>query len=142
MNSWIKKARAWALCLFFLIGVTISGYSDVLCISDDGCVKIESICQPGYGEKDDCCFLTASADVYDHQDDCGDCLDLSLGGTTWLRKNYGSADSPIHITSLFSLSVIPCFDNYSSNYSSFATTDSFRGHDRSALMISTTVLIC
>lgn len=142
MNSWIKKAIARALCLFFLIGVTISGYSDVLCISDDGRVKIESICQPCYIEKDACCYLAASANVHDHQDDCDDCLDLSLGEPTWLRKNTGSDNSPMHIISLSSQSVSPCFYDNFSKYSRFAVTNAFRGHNRSALMISTTVLIC
>ena len=142
MNSWTKKAVAWALCLFFLFGVTISGYSDVLCISDGGRVKIESICQPGYIEKADCCILAASANVLDHQDDCDDCLDFSLGGQTWLRKNFESFNFLMHIASLSSLSVGPCFDNDYSKYSRFAVTDSFRSQDHLALLISTTVLIC
>lgn len=142
MNSWIKKAIAWSLCLFFLIGVTISGYSDVLCISDGGRVKIESICQPRYGEKADCCYLAASANVHDRQDDCDDCLDLSLGGPTWLRKNSGSVNSPMLIASLSLLSVSPCFDKNSSKYHRFNVTDSFPGQNHSILLISTTVLIC
>lgn len=142
MNSWIKKAIAWSLCLFFLIGVTISGYSDVLCIREDGGVKIESICQPCYIERDACCFLAVSAKVHDHQDDCDDCLDLSLGGPTWLRKNSGTVNSLMLIVSLSSLSVSPCFDNNASKYYRFNVTDSFRGQNHSILLISTTVLIC
>lgn len=142
MNSWIKRTIAWALCLFFLFGTTISGYSDVLCISDGGRVKIESICQPGYEEKADCCFLAASANAYDHQDDCDDCLDLSVGGPTWLRKTFKSVNSPIHISSQFSQSLRFCVDNNSSNFSRFAIADSFRRHNYLALLISTTVLIC
>jgi hypothetical protein len=142
MNSWTKKAVAWALCLFFLFGVTISRYSDVLCISDNGRVKIESICQPGYGEIVDCCFLATSTNAYDNQDDCDDCLDLSVGGPTWLRKTIESVNSPMHIASLSSLSVSPCFDHNSSKYSRFAVADSFRGQNHLALLISTTVLIC
>lgn len=138
----IRKYITWPLCLLFVTGLAFGSHGSVLCISDDGHIIVESVCQPRYGEKTDCCFSATSANVDDHQNDGDDCLDLSLGGSTWLRKNFGSVYSPLHIASMSSLSVSSCFDNNSSKYSRFAVADSFRGQDRLALLISTTVLIC
>ena len=138
----IRKYIIWSLGLLVVAGLVLGSSGSVLCIAVDGRVKIESICQPCFFVKADCCFLAATAKAHDHQDDCDDCQDLSLGGPTWLRKNFNSANSPNHIASPSSPSFSPCLDNNSSKFSRFAAADSFRGHDRLVLLLSTTVLIC
>ena len=142
MNLRIQKIIAWPLRLFFIVGLTIAESGDVLCISDDGHIKIESICQPCCNTTDNVRLLTSSDSRHNHHDDCYNCSDLQLNGPIWYRQNSESISNIILIKSqpLFAF-------NHNTNStrpisSRFADTGSFRGHDRSALMISTTVLIC
>lgn len=142
MNLSVKKAITWTLSLFLIIGITSSGFSDVLCISDDGQIKLESICQPCDGESTDICLMATAANSHDHQDDCDNCSDLSMGGPSRLRKNSESDSSPIQIAFKSFHSFSPCSDNNFSNYGRIVAELSFCGQDHLVLLLSTTVIIC
>lgn len=133
---------AWLKCLLLVAGTTLGSFGEVLCIGDDGHAKVEQMCQPCCGETDDSCFLTAFDGERDHHDDCYSCFDLPLDGPTWLRRNPETAINAFHIVSVPSQSFSPCFDNGCSDYSLYAVRDFLSNRDHSALLISTTVLIC
>ena len=142
MNLQMRRVAILPLCFLLATGLTLGSFGDVLCIGDDGHIKVESVCQPCCGEADDFYFLTVSDSGQNHHHECVNCLDLSLDRPTWLRKDSRPAFCTIHNTSPSSLSLISCFDNTNSNYSLSSVTDCFPGRGHSAVLISTTVLIC
>ena len=86
MNLWIKKIIVWSLCLSLLIGVTFSGYSDVLCIGSDGQLELETLCLPCTDTEDTCEYNISDAQHEEHSN-CIDCLDIKLTNSLWTKRS-------------------------------------------------------
>ena len=68
MNLRFQKIIALPMCLIFLIGMAFAGYSNILCISDNGHIKFKTFCLPCCGETEKIC----EADVPGESSNCSD----------------------------------------------------------------------
>lgn len=78
MNRLIKRSLTWPLCLLFVAGLVLGGNGSVLCVGDDGLLKVEPVCQPCSTELGEACDLEVADSGHDHQDYCDNCTDLHL----------------------------------------------------------------
>lgn len=83
MNSRTKKIINWAVCLFLLIGVTLAGQSNVLCVGEDGHVEFESICMPCFTESGEACENDLSNQQHNEHSTCTNCSDVETGNPQW-----------------------------------------------------------
>ncbi|MFH1688266.1 MAG: hypothetical protein ABIE70_12195 [bacterium] len=88
----LRRCLVVPVILAVVGALVFGGTGHVLCVSDDGQVKIELACTPG----DDCgggCPEAEDEPCPDH-DDCGDCSDLSTAGGAFRR---GSAAADVNL---------------------------------------------
>ena len=78
MNRLTKTYLIWPLCLLFVAGLTIGGNGSVVCVGDDGLVKVESVCEPCVDEAGEACRVEQVDVEHDHQDECVNCTDLPV----------------------------------------------------------------
>lgn len=78
MDRLIKTYMTWPLCLFFVAGLVLGGYGSVLCVGDDGLLKVESVCQPCFNDAGEVCSSEPAGSGHEHQNDCLNCSDLPL----------------------------------------------------------------
>jgi len=78
MNKHIRAYIIWPLCLLFLGGLVLGNSGNVLCVSDGGHIKVESVCQSDPGDFEEVQILEHRSDVYEHHASCDDCTDVPL----------------------------------------------------------------
>ncbi len=127
--------------LFFIALFTFGSIGDVICIGDDGHLKVESSCQPCCSEIVDSILLITSTNLHDYHDNCYNCSDLELDGSVWNRQSTVSLN---HYTLLQPVSLLSV-DNVVKNNSKY--TDKTHTYispvqNQISVVISTTVLIC
>ena len=86
MKLMTHKIIAWSLCLLLLIGVTASGYSDILCISEDGVHEFETVCLPCCTDDAENCNFESSGDRQDEHNNCSDCSDVEIDNPLWSKR--------------------------------------------------------
>jgi len=136
------KISACLVCLLFIAGLSSSSFGDVLCISDNGHVEIESVCTPCCLENANSCFLSKADTAHDHHEGCDNCSDLSLDSPKLRIRNVSPEIDINHNVYLST----PAFGY--DNSCTFSDIDLFDVElfppisDLSSLMISTTIIIC
>lgn len=139
-----RKFRSWQLyfLIFILVELTFGNFGEILCIGEDGHVKIESTCQPCCGEPDDFCSTIGIDINHDHHDNCDNCSDLQLDGRTWHRKHTAPLFAAIHFSLLPTFSIDHTFLKTDSKYSLLFDRYSCFGRNQVSTSISTTVILC
>jgi len=85
MNALFRKTAAWLMSLFLLVGIVISSSGGVLCVGENGHVKIESMHHHGDVDCDQTICLVSSESELEHHSHQGNCSDLPLDGATWIK---------------------------------------------------------
>lgn len=134
MNLQLRKIAILPLCLLLITGLILNSFGDVLCIGEDGQVKVESLCQPCCSGDDDICLI--NEDENENHDDCYDCEDLLIDGLTFRRHNFNST---FYVNILM---VQPLNQNIEDNYPQLVSRHSASYQNKSPLLISTIVIIC
>ena len=139
MKNLISKITTWSVALFFIAGIGISSLGDVLCISDNGHIKVESFCNPCCEETTINCQLLAVDIAHEHHDDCSDCDDFSLESPKLLKR-----DSYQTLNFSIALSHIKFIDSNQNilRYFQLSHINSLPNFKQNSFKISTTVLIC
>lgn len=81
VNKLICNILTWPLCLLFISGLALTGHG-VLCLGDDGRLKVESACPPCCGMPEIECVLMDAEFGQNHHNNCADCTDLPLNQHT------------------------------------------------------------
>ena len=68
----------WLVCLLFSAGIIAGSSANVLCMGDNGHVKVEALCEPCCSGPGAGCGSTESESTQDHHNGCGNCTDLPL----------------------------------------------------------------
>ena len=68
----IKRMLIWPICLIFLLSLTLSGSGQVLCVGEDGQIKIETYCLPCCDDVEEACGLDLPEDLHDDHNGCAD----------------------------------------------------------------------
>jgi hypothetical protein len=148
MNLYIKKITSWFIGCIFLVGLTFVWNGNVLCIGEDGHIEIETNCIPCCSDtdkacKEELCITDESENHHEEHNDCNNCFDLELDGTTWLKRfqitnfNYNFK--------LTSLSIIDSASYYVKtylDYSNIYKNKSLFGQNPPNVSITTTVVRC
>jgi len=103
----IETIRLYAsrlLCLLLTAGITLGSFGGVICLGENGHVKIESICSPDCNDSDQTCATDPAGEGADHHDDCVDCSDLPLYEPKWFKR--WTATSP----TIVAMSALPPVD--------------------------------
>jgi hypothetical protein len=107
MKSMNNRYLTSMVCLVFSLGIGISSLASVVCIGDDGHVKMEVVCQPCCSEPVSQCSLDESESETDHHDCCGNCTDLPLLQDP-LFKRLSSEYQPDEVAAI-SVLAVSCF---------------------------------
>ena len=67
-----------AVCLLLMAGITLSNFGGIMCLGEDGHVKVESYCHPSCNDSEGPRRLEEVTTDSDNHDDCADCTDLPL----------------------------------------------------------------
>ena len=136
-----RKYLTWLVCLLFCLGVCLSSSAGVVCLGDDGHVKVESLCQPCCGESIDECALENSESETDHHDCCGNCTDLPLfQNPLW---KHSSVEFNYDNVLMTAASANPCFHrNVLSTRNTIPLNANKAPSNKSPDLLSTTVLVC
>ncbi len=142
MNLQIKKIITSLMNLIFLVGIIFAGNSNVLCIGNDGNIKVETICLPCCGETEICKF-DVTEDIHDEHSDCNDCYDLELTGSQWLKRNRTTDYS--YVVKSSSIPVIESIISTSSTVSvdlNILKYHSIFGQSPPSLSLATVIIRC
>ena len=142
MNLQFKKIIAWSLCLVFLTGITFAGNGNVLCIGNDGHIKVETICLPCCGEEEVCKF-EVTEDIHDEHNDCNNCYDLELTGSQWLKRSRSTDFDYVLKTSLIPIieSITPTSSTVSVDFNIIKYHSIF-GQSPPSLSLATIIIRC
>jgi hypothetical protein len=86
MKSAVHRIAAWPLSLSFLMGIIFSGTGGMLCLCNDGYVKIETMYQACCREKAETCTFEGSFTHHAHHNCQTDCTDFLLENLGWSRR--------------------------------------------------------
>jgi hypothetical protein len=81
MNFRYRKIIVWPMCLVFLTGIIFSGNANILCIGDNGYIKLETFCQARCDEAD------TPSESHNELAECSDCSDIDFNSPIWLKRN-------------------------------------------------------
>lgn len=104
MSTKFQKIIAWPVCLIFILTVTLSGISYVLCISDDGHSEIEAFCYPNCAETNEVAEIDGVNDLNNHHNDCFSCTDIKIDNPFWSKRRQNTDSNQI---TNFTLALIP-----------------------------------
>jgi len=141
VNMQIRKHISWPLSLLFIAGLFLGSYGRVLCVGDEGHVKVESVCQPCCSDPEIESSLAHKNAGHDFHNDCGDCTDLPLDQNT---LSYRLVTQKTDIGSVN----VDCFPEFIASVGDQTTlvatapTKVGPGSPATELSISTTVLLC
>jgi len=85
----IATTRLYAirlLCLLIIAGITFGNLGGVICVGDNGHVKIESTCTPDCNDAEPAPLTGTADDSSEHHDDCVNCSDLPLYSPKWFKR--------------------------------------------------------
>ncbi len=137
MKSKIMKTTILLICLFFTVGLILSSFGTVLCVSDSGYIKVESV-SPLFFDYD---FGSSTESEYIVHDDKSDCVDFSLNSSTIHRKDNNTViyDGYLFLKPTFSL-----FNVFNNNQDITQSNSKYVQPDfaQSASIISSTIIIC
>lgn len=137
----ICKYLVWSVCLFFVAGIMLSSHGDILCLGDDGRVKIESICRPCCNDSNTTSWFKQNIPHHDHPNQCENCTDLPLLQHSLARRYLSPVFTPeICVNYLYvTLQASHIIEINSSNNHPLLEINSAR---RANILLSTTVLRC
>ncbi len=136
------KLSVLPICLLFIVGLTFSSFGDILCVSDSGHIKVESICNPCCDETANPCFLNKTDFGHEHHDSCDNCSDLSLESPKILDRlsnsDFGLVNFSSNSLHLFSVNndLTISSQRYRNKELSYTISKEVD------ILISTTVIIC
>ena len=141
MSRSIRTYLTGPLCLLFVAGLILGGNGSVLCVGDDGFLKVEPVCQPCVSDSGEICKLSQPDAGHDHQDECASCTDLPLDqNSISLRPNvHNISAAPVQNISLASL-LAPIKPQISRAVQELPNTDSELPSAR--IFLATIVLRC
>ncbi len=102
MNALFRKTAAWLMSLFLLVGIVISSSGGVLCVGEDGQVKIKSMHHHNTADCDQVACSASSGFELERHSHCGDCSDRPLDGATWIKPA-----PPTNLQNQQTLSLLP-----------------------------------
>lgn len=142
MKSLVYRITAWPLTLSFFIGIVFSGIGGMLCLGDNGYIKIEPMSQPSCSQSAEMCIFEVSYAPHDHHNCRTDCTDFPLEDLNWLRRI--SKTNSIEISSTTPNPVLmPCISIAGEDMvSRLSLPDGPIYHPSSPAFLSTTILIC
>ena len=88
------------ITLFLFMGITSSGYSDIICIGDDGHVEFETICLPCCNEIEKSCETEVATDHHQEHDNCSNCSDIEFD-SPFLAKRIQKSTHDQYKNSIF-----------------------------------------
>ncbi len=143
MNNKLQKILAWPICLIILVGMTIVGDSNVLCIADDGQILFETICLPCCGEAENSCEAALLGEQHGELADCSPCLDIELDSPLWTNRIEQTDFDWLGQIS-FELPINACANQISSKNSNSQHIKFYLAYGQSppTFSITTTILRC
>lgn len=136
------KISAWFFGLLFIIGLSSNSVGDVLCVNDDGHVKVESICTPCCDEPIEACVVSNPNKGHEHHDDCDDCSDLPLESHKRLERISSYDFGLIHYSSNL-LYLVNFNIDYTNSFQKYRNKEFSHTFSKEVdILISTTVIIC
>jgi len=112
MKRTVQKIFVWPLSILLVISFFQIGSGDVLCIGEDGHIKIETECLPCCIETETICELTEQGDLHDEHDDCNNCSDLSPDCPLWSMRL-----SRVSLVQTYRPDLVPSFELIHDAYS-------------------------
>ncbi len=142
MKRKYMKLSVLPICLLFIVGLTFSSFGDILCVSDSGHIKVESICNPGCDEIISPCFSNKTDFGHEHHDSCDNCSDMSLEIPKILKRLSNSDFALVNFSSN-SLYLVNYSNNYDISFQKFINKELSHTISKEVdILISTTVVIC
>jgi len=139
----ITKIIAWPLCLIFLIGLTFSGYSDVLCISEDGQMELETLSLPCCDETGDFCEYNTSEEQHNKHNNCSSCLDVEHNNPLWTKRPQKTDFSQlIKLTFASSIDAVYSLTSIAQNNLRIIEYSQLYNQNPPSLFLTTTILRC
>ncbi|MBU8933178.1 MAG: hypothetical protein KOO62_04145 [candidate division Zixibacteria bacterium] len=83
----LRKSITWPLCLLLGLSLYLSSFSQVLCIGDQGNIKIESALAQSCCETECPSTVVAIKTESNHHHDCAGCSDIPLDGSQWWQRS-------------------------------------------------------
>ncbi len=90
----------YSFSLFLLASFSISGYTDVICLGDNGHIELETICIPSCADSDQPSYIETPTN---HHEDHAACSDVEIDTHLWSKRTQKSDSklSEIKICTLF-----------------------------------------
>ncbi len=76
------------MTLVFALVILLNCYGGILCVNDNGRMKVELICQPCCGKNLKQCIFPESAQPYNNHLDCTNCFDVPTTGLSSSRRHF------------------------------------------------------
>jgi hypothetical protein len=141
MNSMNNRYLTSIVCLLFLTGIGISSLASVVCIGDDGHIKMEALCQPCCAESESECDSEEDQSESEHHGCCGNCIDLPVLKDSFVKR-FSSGYQPDHVVAIdglvSSFHPLNILSTRNERPPRVDKTPSYRGLD----LLSTSILIC
>jgi len=141
MRSSLSHVLNWIIVAVFLLSSSVSASAGVLCLGDDGDVKVETICSPQIEQTDDDCCGSNELE-HSHEGECEDCCDVVIAVSA-LHKRMKSIDHlSLHTCDPISMAIAS--GNSASISSEFLESliNNHRFPQCSSILLRSTVLLC
>ena len=141
MKQQLRNIYSGFFCMLLVSGFFTNSLAGVLCVSDGGHLKVETVCRPCCTEDDATCRTDAVSSPPDRHESCSNCTDLPLVEKTLAQR------LSVRTTNIDPLYVNPSPGMFPApDYGNLSTSRNVMTVDRrdfpQSIDLSTTVLRC